>query len=97
VASNRLSDGGRHAFQKIRRACHGLTHWSCSGNRAGSAAAWKASRARMAEAVWWPCVSPVDGKRVTITSGWNRRITQTTSLSTASRPQMARLSSDVLE
>ena len=40
---------------------------SCSGKRAGSAAAANASSARIAEAVWWPCPPPPSvGKRVTI-------------------------------
>ena len=86
-------------FQKIRRACHGVTPpVSCSGWNLGSAAAWNASTASIAEAVWCPCVSAGSGeKRVMMTSGRKWRMTATTSARTASFPQMRSVSSGLFE
>jgi hypothetical protein len=85
-------------FWSRRVACHGATPCaSCAGNRFGSAAAANASRARIADAVWWPWFGGDSENRVTITSGWNERIAHTTSASASSRPHRASVSSAVFE
>src|SRR5881409_3345070 len=85
-------------FHTRRFACQGCTHFSCSGKRLGSAAAVKASFAKIAEAVCcpWP-PSPVVGKRVMMTSGRNFRITHTTSLNNFSRSHFVKVSSGFFE
>ena len=85
-------------FQNSRLVCQVWVNRSCSGNFAGSAAAWNASTASCADAVWLPCPPEAPGgKRVTITSGRNFRITQTMSARICSFPQNSYVSSAVFE
>ena len=89
---------GNMPLRKMRLGCQTPRVATWSGKALGSPASLKASRPRMAEAVWWPWVLvPVGEKRVTMTSGWKVRMTRTTSLKTSWRSQILRVSSGFLE